>query len=209
MGLLANNYERKEFIKLELEDVKFGNPPIHFDTFQPGKFFFLIFYYNLISSLHLHIFQMFTGYFILYLMACQTKNGTRLSKAGYYSKQAGLYHLYWLYGRVQTQEFQEQFKVIFKAFLITVAEEVQNGNGRISTGKVPLSFKLFCKLCIWMFQDNSPSGRFAHLFLVLLWNLACRSSNTQTIYLHHLSWIHDSLQIYFAQMKNDQTGDRP
>ena len=54
---------------------------------------------------------------MLYLVACQTKNGTRLSKVSYYSKQAGLYHLYCLYGRVQTKEFQDQFKVIFKGFL--------------------------------------------------------------------------------------------
>ena len=72
---------------------------------------------------------MFTSYFILYLMVCQAKNGIRLSKAGYHSKQAGLYHLYWLYGRVQTKEFQEQFKVILEGFLRTVAKEVQNGKG--------------------------------------------------------------------------------
>ena len=46
LGLLANNYERREFIKLELEDLEIENPPIHFDTFQPGKLFFL--YYTLI-----------------------------------------------------------------------------------------------------------------------------------------------------------------
>ena len=51
LGLLAYNNEMNEFIKLELEDVKIDNPPIHFDTFQPGKFF-LIFYSNLISLLH-------------------------------------------------------------------------------------------------------------------------------------------------------------
>ena len=70
-----------------------------------------------------------TGYLILHLMVYQTKNGTRLSKAGYDTKQAGLYHLYRLYSCVQTKEFREQFKVIFKSFLRTVAEEVQNGNG--------------------------------------------------------------------------------
>ena len=109
---------------------------------------------------------MFTGYFILYII-----NGTRLSKVVHSLKQVGLYYLYCLCGFVQTKEFQEQFKVIFKGFLRTVAEEVKNGDGQISTGNVPLSFKLYCKLCKLMLQDNSPSGRFAHLFLVLLWNL--------------------------------------
>ena len=106
---------------------------------------------------------MSTGYFILYLMACQTKIGTRLLKVGYYSKRSDLYHLHWLYGCVQTKEFQEQFKVIFKGFFKTVAEEVQHGNGQISTGKAPLSFKLWCQLFKWMFQDNSPSAKIAVL----------------------------------------------
>ena len=90
-----------------------------------------------------------------------------------------------------------------------MAQEVQNGNGRITTGKVPLSFALYKEICGWMLEDDSPSGRFAHTFLVLSWNLACRSSNTKTIHYHHLAWAGDALQVYFAHMKNDQTGDRP
>ena len=97
----------------------------------------------------------------------------------------------------------------YKGFLRIVVEEVQNGNGRISTGKVPLSFKIYCKLCKCIFQKNSPSGRFALLLHVLSWNLAYQSSNTKTIHFHHMSWIHNSLQIYFAHMKDDQTGDFP
>ena len=74
---------------------------------------------------------------------------------------------------------------------------------------MPLNFKLYCKSCEWIFQDDSPFGRFTHLFLVLLWNLACLSSNKTTIHFHHLSWVYDSLQIYFAHMENDQTSDYP
>ena len=54
--------------------------------------------------------------------------------------------LYCLYDHVQTTEFQDQLKLIFKGFLRIEEEEVQHGNGRISTGKVPLSFKLYYKL---------------------------------------------------------------
>ena len=146
---------------------------------------------------------------MLYIMACQTRGGTRLSKSGYYSKRAGLFHLYRIYGRTQSKVFQDDMKVVFKGFLRRVAQEVQNGNGRITTGKLPLSFELYCEICQWMLEDTSAAGRFAHLFLVLSWNLACRSSNTTTIHYHHLSWAGDSLQIYFAHMKNDPTGTRP
>ena len=101
-------------------------------------------------------------------MACQTRNGTRLSKAGYYSKRAGLFHLYRLYGIKQTQDFQDGMRTLFKGFLRTVALEVQNGQGRISTGKLPLSFELYSELCKWMMEDETSSGRFAHFFCSLM-----------------------------------------
>ena len=37
-------------------------------------------------------------------------------------------------------------KVVFKEFLRTVAQEVQNGDSRITTGKLPLSFELYCEI---------------------------------------------------------------
>ena len=117
--------------------------------------------------------------------------------------------MYRVYGKIQSNEFQKEMSRIFKGFLRIVNEELQNGDGRISTGKVPLSFDLYSEICQWMWDDQTASGRFAHLFLVLSWNLACRSSNTKTIHFHHLAWMNDSMQCYFAHMKNDQTGDRP
>ena len=86
----------------------------------------------------------------MYLMVCSTRDGRRLSKAGYYSKRAGLFHLYRIYNKTQSREFQSELKTIFKGFLRTVAQEVQNGNGRITTGKVPLSFALYKEICGWI-----------------------------------------------------------
>ena len=39
------------------------------------------------------------------------------------------------------------------------------------------------------------------------WNLVCGASNTVTIHLHHLAWSDNSLSVFFAHLKNDQTGD--
>ena len=58
-------------------------------------------------------------------------------------------------------------KVVFKGFLRTVAQEVQNGASRITTGKLPLSFGMYCEIFKWMMDDTTAAGRFAHLFLVL------------------------------------------
>ena len=109
----------------------------------------------------------------------------------------------------QSTKLQQELANIFKGFLWVVAEEVQSGNGRINTGKVPLPFLLYCEMDGWMQGDREPGGKFAHLFFVMWCNLACCSSNTKSIHYHHLSWLNDALQVYFAHMKNDQTGERP
>ena len=49
---------------------------------------------------------------------------------------------------------------------------------------------------------------FSRAFMCLVWNLFYRAVNTVTIHLHHLAWTDDGLSIYFAHMKNDETGDR-
>ena len=86
---------------------------------------------------------------------------------GYYSKRSGLFHLYHIYWRTQRKEFQNEMKIIFKGFLRTVAQEIQNGKERITTGKLPLPFDLYCEIRRWMLEDKTAGGQFAHLYLVL------------------------------------------
>ena len=59
-----------------------------------------------------------------------------------------------------------------------------------------------------MLREQNSESVFARAFMNITWNLICRSKNTTTIHLHHLEWTEDCLSIYFAHMKNDQTGDR-
>ena len=59
-----------------------------------------------------------------------------------------------------------------------------------------------------MLNEGTIESVFTRVFLCLTWNLICCSKNTTTIHLHHLEWSDDCLHIYFAHMKNDQTGQR-
>ena len=45
--------------------------------------------------------------------------------------------------------------------------------------------------------------------MITYWNLMCRSANAFTIKHSHMEWKRDSLGVFFAQMKNDQGGERP
>jgi len=75
---------------------------------------------------------------------CKSKDGTRLSKSSYYAMQSALFHLYRIFGKTQSNKFQKELTTLFKGFLRTLAQEVQNGRGKISTGKIP-GFRMLYK----------------------------------------------------------------
>ena len=76
-------------------------------------------------------------------------------------------------------------------------------------GKDPMSMDLYKKLCGWLLDWNTNDGVFGHCFLVLIWNLSCRTHNTANIRLCEIEWgsTFDMFEIYFAHTKTDQTGD--
>ena len=71
-----------------------------------------------------------------------------------------------------------------------------------------MSVALYEKLGSWFLEWGTLDGVFAHCFLVLSWNLSCRSNNTAEIFLTDINWagFFDTFDIYFAHTKTDQTG---
>ncbi len=56
---------------------------------------------------------------------------------------------------------------------------------------------------------GTVEGLFGFCMLTMSWNLLCRVSNAAGICISHLEWREDALGVFFAHMKNDQTGERP
>ncbi|DAZ99703.1 TPA: hypothetical protein N0F65_000881 [Lagenidium giganteum] len=50
-----------------------------------------------------------------------------------------------------------------------------HGNVKITTGKAPLPFDLYEFLATELLADKSRSSVFARTFMILCWNLMCRS----------------------------------
>ena len=126
----------------------------------------------------------------------------------YAIQRAALFHLYPLYGKEQSRSFVTYMKQLMRGFKRRIAKDTQNGTGRIQTGKVPLPFGLYRKICMWMLEEKTLESRFAHAFLTLTWNLCCRSANTVSIHVHHMEWAQDALRVYFCHQKNDQSGEK-
>lgn len=75
-------------------------------------------------------------------------------------------------------------------------------------GKDALPFEVLCKMSRALLACAANDAVFAHLFLLLQWNLICRSNNVEKIDLEHLQWREDCLLVYFRKQKNDQDGSR-
>ncbi len=146
--------------------------------------------------------------FLVYLLSLRTKKKKRLSSASYNAKCSSYFHLCRMYGFRQDEEFMAQITVLFKGLKQSITEEKQDGEGKIQTGKIPMSFGLYCRLNEYMLRNNTLESVFACAFLTTTWNLICRVTNTCTIHLHHMDWQNDYLSIFFAHMKNYQVGER-
>ena len=157
-------------------------------------------------------------------------HGGYLSKSAYGSIRAALFHLFHLHNR---SGFSDSFRLelgnLFKGFYRSLtrqqreAQSQEQGNQEqqqppegnpnrntsgVKEGKDPMSVELYKKVCHWFLDWGTLDGVFAHCFLVLTWNLACRSSNTTHICLSEVEWgsTFDTFEIFFAHTKTDQTG---
>jgi integrase len=146
--------------------------------------------------------------FLSYLLALRSPrpNVVRLSLSSYQSKRSGLFHLYRSFRIPQPPTLQEELKSAMKGLKRQIAKEKQRGDGRIEVGKEPMKFELYKFLARKFLEMSGSDGIFGWCFLVLSWNLACRSSNTCTLQLKHFRWVEDCFSIHFAHQKNDQGG---
>ncbi|KAH9165544.1 hypothetical protein AeNC1_018491, partial [Aphanomyces euteiches] len=103
------------------------------------------------------------------------------------------------------EEYGEDMKMIFSGIRKTVAQNLQSGDKNF-TGKRPLTFMDYESLC----KESlalSYSG-FTHLYLILSWNLMCRSKSTETITFDHISSENDAIGFTFHKTKTAQEGTK-
>ncbi|ETM97880.1 hypothetical protein PPTG_19954 [Phytophthora nicotianae INRA-310] len=104
---------------------------------------------------------------------------------------------------------EKELKQFFKGLKRQLATAQDCGEGQVKVGKDPLSFELYEFLSSHLLELPGSDAIFARVYLVISWNLMCRSANAFGVRHSHIEWGGDSLRVYFAHMKNDQGGDRP
>jgi hypothetical protein len=106
-------------------------------------------------------------------------------------------------------QFGVELTLFYKGLKRQLVTDARSSGMVVKEGKEPFSFALYRILCHGLLQGNKKEHSFAHVFLILSWNLMCRAGNTVSIKFSHVKWREDALGIYFAHMKTDQEGDRP
>jgi hypothetical protein len=77
-------------------------------------------------------------------------------------------------------------------------------------GMDPIPFNIYSVLAkLFLCGNNERKDVFAHLFMILAWNLMSRVTNVSTITFGHLKWMGDSLGVVFSKTKCDQMGEKP
>ena len=83
-----------------------------------------------------------------------------------------------------------------------------DGGDLARPGKDSLPFSVYRALGLATLLTEDSNLLWAHSFACMSWNLMCRTNNLEALRLARVTWQDDSLQVYFAQLKNDQGGER-
>ena len=108
------------------------------------------------------------------------------------------------YYKEQKEDFtfmDTELSAFYQSLKKREAKEKEDGERRVKVGKDAMPFEIFCMLAE---QYAKEGNYFAWAYLILSWNLVCRTKNTEMIKFAHIGWSADSMIIWFARMTNDQ-----
>lgn len=171
------------YVRSLLKNPVVSLPPIHFDRLS-----------------HLHFLEWVTG--------LKKIDGGELGFSSLNGHKSSLKNLFRDYKVPVPLEFDSELSVFYAAIRREKAKAAASGSESTKVGKDPLRFGLYQALTQLLLKQSDKKFQFAQTFLVLSWNLMCRSKNTVNICDSHIAWAEDALTIMFAHQKNDQNGMR-
>ena len=140
-----------------------------------------------------------------YLEKKRTKDGGTLSYSGLNRYRSAVNHFMGIQGVHYSDSCATLLTKFFMGIKRREARERHTGERSMNEGKSELPFQLYVWLCEYFLMKGNL---FAHSYLILSWNLCCRTNNTEAIVMRNIEWSGDALRIYFGITKSDQEGDR-
>lgn len=144
-----------------------------------------------------------------YLGSLKRSDGADLAPTTLGNHRAAIFNLFRDYKRRLSPDMERELSTLMKGLKRIIIQRVVQGDGDIKSGKDPLPFRLYHEIALLLMKSGGTEDIFSHTFLLLTWNLMCRANNTVNVLFQHMSWSGDALCVLFANMKNDQLGERP
>ena len=144
-----------------------------------------------------------------FVVSLRGRDGQRLSSSSQNCNRSAITFLYRAFRQLVPADVTQRLSQDFRGLKRTNALMAADGEATLRQGMDPLPFSVYRVLCREIMKQPTAEFTFAHCFMVICWNLICRSSNALHIRFVHMGWREDALQIKFAQQKNDQLGEKP
>lgn len=159
------------------------------------------------SPFHLDKLMLDSDYYLDFLLSRRGKNGSRYcSASGYGNYNSALHEMFRRCNMQYSNDFRDKLTIRTRALAKLHQQEKEDTGSRLTEGKDPMPFVVYKFLAEKMLASEDKEAIFAHTFMLLTWNLMCRSKNTVNIMFNHISWCSDSIGIQFAHSKTDKEG---
>ena len=142
-----------------------------------------------------------------YLTTRKNKKGKYLSKGAYSGIRSALMHMYRMSGEEMNAGFRKDLGQFISGMKRVVTKAKLEEGASLDEGKKPMSFDVYKKMCDLLLRDGGEDAAFAHLFLILEWNLMARSENCVKMHVNHIQWREDALVFFFGKSKGNQSGE--
>lgn len=130
-----------------------------------------------------------------------------LSRGTYTGIRSSIVYLFTMSNLPPPPDFHHRMTTLLKGFRRTIVEQRVAAGETLEEGKEAMSFACFKLLCQKFFKGDKDEYHFAHLFLLLEWNLIARSDNVVNLHVNDLEFQGDSLRVYLKRTKTDQEGN--
>ncbi|OWZ18978.1 hypothetical protein PHMEG_0006839 [Phytophthora megakarya] len=138
--------------------------------------------------------------FEIWLLTLRKTDGSMLSNSALNTHRAGFFNIYRDYGRQMRPVMESELKQCFKGLKRQLAISQARGEGHIKMRKDPLLFELYEFLSTHLMTLPGSDAILARVYLIISWNLMCRSANAFDIRHSPIEWRGDSLRVYIAHM---------
>ena len=110
-----------------------------------------------------------------YLKTRRNKGGGFLLKASYSGVRSAFVHMYRMGGYTMPEYFKIELSQFMSGMKRTVASQKAESGEILVEGKKSMSYEAYKKLCEFLFEGEGGDYAFAHMFLMLEWNLLAQA----------------------------------